>query len=306
VPASIVQKVVNLHRAQLQGLIELGSIRKMRKVYEDIRAQIEAELASLQRAGKSDTFSAHHARVILLQVRDGLREFQRQFGSQLNHDGEAAAVLAQCHTVNAIKQFERRFTGTEPILRLEEAAVFRGVYRGVEPTLLDRYHKLVGNYPMETIVRVKNQLAVSMLGGQGVDQTVRQIASKGGVFDRERWRAERIVRTESSYAYGQTGQRCLGEVAKEVPQLMKRLVATQDDREGEDSKQLDGQTVPWDKPFVWMKKTKHGVERVEYMAPPNRPNDRETVVPWRQEYHGAISGTPIDPRMPPRSAITPP
>ena len=298
-PASIVNQVVNLHRAQLRGVIELGGVRKVRGLYESVRAEIEADLADMVRRGQGQTFSAHHLRLVLLQVRDGLRAFQRGFASELENSGEATATLAQRHVVGAIKQFEKRFAGAEPVLRLEEASVFRKVYGGVEPSLLHRYHRLVGNYPMATVQRVQNQLALSMIKGEGVDQSVRRIAAKGGIFDRERWRAERIVRTEGSYAYGVTNQKCLQEVAREVPGLMKKLITTFDQRTGDDSKALNGQTVPFDKPFVWMKKTKAGTERVEFMNPPNRPNDRECVVPWRTDYAPpAKRPGPVDPSMP--------
>ena len=298
-PSSIVTQIVNLHRAQLRGVIELGGVRKVRSLYESIRAELEADLASMVRAGQGQTFTAHHLRTILMQVRDGLKAFQAGLAPELANSADATATLAQRHVVSAIKQFEKRFAGTEPVLRLEEASVFRGVYKSVEPSLLARYHKLTNNYPMQTIQRVQGQLAMSMVKGEGVDQAVRRIASKGGIFDRERWRAERIVRTEGSYAYGVTNQQCLQEVSHEVPRLMKRLVSTFDQRTGKDSKILNGQTVPFDQPFVWMKQTKAGVERVEFMNPPNRPNDRECVVPWRADYTApAKHPGPVDPRMP--------
>jgi uncharacterized protein with gpF-like domain len=140
---------------------------------------------------------------------------------------------------------------------------------------------------------------MSMIKGEGVDQAVRRIASKGGIFDREKWRAERIVRTESAWSYGVVNQRCLEEVSTEVPGLMKRWVETMDQRTGQDSKDMNGQTVAFNAPFIWMKKTAHGVERVEVMASPNRPNDRSVVIPWRADYHGkTTTAGPVDPKMP--------
>lgn len=298
-PASIVAKTINLHRSQLQGVIELGGIRKVRAKYETIRAELEAELAGLRRAGKGETFTAYHLRQVLLQVRDGLKVFQTGLATELDNNGLATATLAQRHVVSAIKAFERRFSGTEPVLRLEEAGVFAKVYEGIHPTLLHRYYRLTSNYPMKTLERVRNDLALSMLRGDGVDQAVARIASKGGIFDRERWRAERIVRTEGSWAYGVTTQRSLNEVSHQVPGLQKRWVETMDARTGEDSKEMNGQTVPFDQPFIWMKKTAHGVERVEVMHSPNRPQDRSVTIPWRDDYHGAPAHSgPVDPRMP--------
>ena len=288
-PASIVNQIVNLHRAQLRGVIDLGGVRKVRGLYEQIRAELEADLATMVRAGQGKSFTAFHMRSVLIQVRDGLKVFQTGLASELSNSGEATALLAQRHVVGAIKAFEKRFAGTEPVLRLEEASVFRSVYRGVEPSLLMRHHKLTANYPMATIQRVQGQLAMSMLRGDGVGDAVRRIAAKGGVFDRERWRAERIVRTEGSYAYGVTNQQCLAEVSHEVPGLMKRMISTFDGREGEDAKEQHLQTVPYDAEFVWHKKTKHGVEIVRYQNPPSRPNDRAVVIPWREDYHAARS-----------------
>ena len=76
-------------------------------------------------------------------------------------------------------------------------------------------------------------------------------------------------------------------------------MATIDDRTGDDSKQLDGQTVPVDRPFVWHVKDSKGAPTgkvVYYMQPPNRPNDREVVVPWRPGWgspgrQGAVAPT---------------
>ena len=82
-PASIVNQVVNLHRAQLQGIVELGGVRKVRKLYEQARAELEERLAALKRRGMGESFTAFHMRQILLQVRDGLLMFQDQFGPAL-------------------------------------------------------------------------------------------------------------------------------------------------------------------------------------------------------------------------------
>jgi len=268
-PASVINQIVNLHRAQLQGIIELGGVRRVRKLYEEARSELEAKLAVMRRAGEGQTFGAQHLRMILLQVNDGLRGFQQDFGPELSKQARVAAELAQRHLVGAIKKMERRYSGLEPVLNIEEAGVFSRVYKGVEPTLLHRYHKLVGNYPMPTIERVRKQLALGLIQGDTVDRMVDRVAGSGGIFDREKWRAERIVRTESTYAYGVSNQRCMEHTAREVSGLQKRLVATFDNRTGEDSKQLNGQTVPVDKPFHWRKRLRGGgVEDVAYMQPP--------------------------------------
>lgn len=299
-PASVASKIVNLHRAQLQGLTELGSIRRLRALYEETRSSLEQSLATMAKTGQGQSFTAHHNRIILTQVTDALSQFQKEFGRQLPANAAKAATLAQKHVAGAIKMLERRFSGVEPVLQIEQAAVFQGIYRKFEPSLLDRYHRLTSNYPLETIRRIRKNLALSMLSNETVDQAVNRVAGANGIFAGERWRAERIVRTENSYAYGISNQRMLGETAKEIPKLMKRLISTFDGREGDDAKEQHLQTVPWDGQFVWHKKTKGGgVEVVYYTAPPSRPNDRAAMVPWRADYTGAPAKPgPVEPKSP--------
>lgn len=64
----------------------------------------------------------------------------------------------------------------------------------------------------------------------------------------------------------------------EYDPMFKKLVATFDDVTGRDSVVLHGQTRPVDQPFY------DKVNGITYMAPPNRPNDREIIVPWRESY----------------------
>jgi hypothetical protein len=599
---SLVLEIVNAHRAQLQGLIEIGGVRKLAVLYERAQQELEARLAGLLRAGQGQTFQAHHLRMVLVQVQDALRGFKSGFAAHLRDTSEMAATLGGRHLVGAIKKLERRFSGVEPVLRVEEAGVFQGMYAGIEPSLLARHNHLVARYPLETIRRVEGQLSQSLLANETVDQATNRIIGAGGIFGRERYRAERIIRclpgettvtgavvravwrrwydgdlvrviterghqisatpnhpmlttrgwipqdrivpgdyligyrrkqdlgatrnenitrrpttlaeifdatsavgvvhrrrtaepdfhgdgregdvdvacperelmfgifapltqpaaeqffspsdganklfcpkfshllpyqraclcscadgnssivqttvdadivyakhrsncrralsrlvspndfidgevahlrtsavgdeialgvgesahdaramevfentclrhsefdcrlssaepgdieldrvvdsglrkfsghvynlstpdgyytiddiytgnTESAYAYGVTQQASGRELLHQIPKLHKRLVATFDQRTGEDSKKLNGQTVPWSEPFVWMEKTKLGEKRIEYMMPPNRPQDREVVVPWRPEYGMGKppQAGPVTPRMP--------
>jgi len=144
---------------------------------------------------------------------------------------------------------------------------------------------------------VRDALSHSILMNETVDEAVERVVGTSGVFEREAWRAERIVRTELSHSYGVVKQRAMESTREEMPDLQKRLVATFDNRTGEDSKELNGQTVPVDQPFLWKKPNG---ETVRYMQPPNRPNDREVVIPWRAAWGGprtVYDAGPIKPRQ---------
>jgi hypothetical protein len=257
----------------------------MRGIYEKARADIEAQLARLRRAGKGSTFTAQHLKAVLVQVRDGIFAFQEAMGEHLTKEGQLASTLAQRHLIRTVEVAEKQFTGLTPVLSTDRAAILRGVREDVEPSLLDRYEASKAYYGGPAIENIKGSLAQSLVQNETVDAAVNRIAASGGAFDRERWRAERIVRTELAYTYGATSQATMETMRdKDMPELQKRLVATFDSRTGEDSEELDGQTVDVDSPFVWERETKHGVETVEYDHPPNRPNDREVVIPWSEEW----------------------
>lgn len=85
--------------------------------------------------------------------------------------------------------------------------------------------------------------------------------------------AERIVRTETMGAYNRAGWEAIRAADDELGDMVKILSATFDDRTGWDSYQVHGQIRRVDEAFAW----KGGL----YQSPPNRPNDREVVVPHR-------------------------
>ena len=74
-------------------------------------------------------------------------------------------------------------------------------------------------------------------------------------------------------------QQLWGEGQGAIPDLKKTLFHRMDKRTGKDSKWLaqHNPIVPIDEPFV---ESSLGHE-VSYMAPPNRPNDRAILIPYR-------------------------
>lgn len=101
-----------------------------------------------------------------------------------------------------------------------------------------------------------------------------------------------IFRTEQHKILNNAKLLAYGEFRNEYfPDLKKALFHPMDKRTGDDSKQLNalGPVVPLDKPFefVYVRKLADGsvkkVKRV-FMTPPDRPNDRATIVPHRSEW----------------------
>jgi hypothetical protein len=85
--------------------------------------------------------------------------------------------------------------------------------------------------------------------------------------------AERIVRTETMGAYNRGAWEATREADTELGDVVKILSAVFDDRTGSDSYAVHGQIRRPNEAFEWW----DGL----YQHPPNRPNDRETVVTHR-------------------------
>lgn len=224
---------------------------------------------------------------MLIQVQQALAEFNQEFGAQLVADGAAAKTLSQRHLVASVNMLEKKFRGVTPVLQAERAGLFRRAYQGVDPSLLNRYQASINTYGQPLITKVRDNLAQSLLVNDTVDAAVDKLTGVDGVFAKQRWRAERIVRTETAYSYGFTKHRSMEALRDaDYPQLQKKLIATFDSRTGDDSKELHGQVQPVDQPFIWHVKNSKGqvVRTVEYMYPPNRPNDREVAVPWMPDW----------------------
>jgi hypothetical protein len=235
--------------------------------------------------------------MVLVQVRDGVAQFESVLAEHLGQEARGAGLLAHRQVVREIKAGTKAFTGHTPVLRAEQAAVAEGLVAKVKPSLIRHHVSSARRYGPETTRAVEHQMALSLTSGESVSEAVDRVQD---TIAGERWRAERIVRTEMSYSFGVTKQASMEALAQELPdRLQKRLVATHDDRTGDDSLQLDGQTVDVGHPFVWHVKNSKGAPTgkvVFYMQPPNRPNDREVVVPWRSSWgnigpQGAVAPT---------------
>jgi len=283
VAVSDIRRVIDLHRRQLFGLTEIRGVQRLRPSYERARVELERKLKAMVRAGRGETFGAHHLRMVLVQVAQAVQEVRTGIVDRLADTGQVAAELAPRHLVQAVETLQDHFRGVTPVLQPRQAAVFQAAYPDVAPSLLDRHRSSSELYGPPVIQAVRDEMTQSLLQNEGVDEAVDRVAGTSGIFDGQRWRAERIVRTEAAFSYGYSKQVGMQELRKEIPRLMKRLVATLDDRTGDDSIELNGQTVDVDKPFVWVVKNSHGVPTgkvVHYLHPPNRPHDRELAIPW--------------------------
>jgi len=284
----LAEDVFFAHLSQLHRHVEMNGVVGLKRMYADARSEL---LDRLRAIGKlSESVEARSLRAMIAQVDAVTAKLGGRLKDHLSNVSSTAVEMGATHGTEEFRALEEHFTGTTPVLRVDTPAIFRGLVKEVDSSLLRRHSIQAGTWTANAVLNMEKRLGVSSMTGKHLEHVVDDLVSE---LDTERWKAERIVRTEMSYAHGASKQRTMQETAAEFGPLMKRLIETFDDRTGDDSFLLHGQTVPVDKPFTWKKKRKGGWVLVEFMHPPNRPNDRAVVIPWNPEWDASDEEKPL-------------
>jgi chemotaxis protein histidine kinase CheA len=218
----------------------------------------------------------------------------------LTHEESKKAIkVGVKDTAKLAKNLEKRFAGITKPLQLEEQAWQDHTIRGTGASLLRKHQSSVDRYGKRMIADFERQIRLGFLTGMSNEELVSRLVETGkagkvtakglhkqkpGSFPeptsyvKRRYWAERIVRTEKAYAYNAASLRSI-QVLKQTdfPDMQKKILAHFDNRTAPDSVAVHGQVRPVDGLF------RDGAGR-EYLHPPGRPNDRETVVPWRPHW----------------------
>ena len=295
--ATLYEQVVSAHRRTLDRLVDRGAVERLKNVYEKAAAEV---LAKLERLGKgSTTFTAHHLRMSLAQLKAGQIYINDQMLGELNAATREAQVESLHTLVRSYKRLEKHFTGHAPVLPIEEAARFAGVIDKSRASLLRQHSTSINRYGEFMIGKVQDEMAVSLASGETLDGAIGRVH---GVVKGEFWQAERIARTESSYAANKTHVDGIIDIAKEEPGLLQQWVEfcgpdghPLDERVAVDSIAIHGEvtdpggefTMPATAPFPDAKgntKVPDSLVGKTWTVPPSRPNGRETIFPWRKEW----------------------
>ncbi len=288
------KQISEANTKRLNRLIDKGGVRRLKKMYEQAQAEFESKLS--RRFGKnSGTFTTAQMRMFNAQVKQGQLVIAKSMGEALAAVTEETKADALRGAITDFKKLERKFTGIATALPVEEAARFQGVL-GKNTSLIRKHSaKLMGRAAVKTMRKLEQELALSLITGETVGDAIDRVQKVTG---NEWWQAERIVRTEQAWAFNATHADAIADSAEELPDIMMRWVELVndktgkplDDRVGNDSIAMHGQVAaPGDmftmpskanvSPKLWGKSWAH---------PPNRPNDRATLQPWRP--HWGIPG----------------
>jgi hypothetical protein len=256
-------------------------------LYEEAQVGLEAKLAKAVKDKKSQ-FSVYQYNVLLAQLRQG----QIQITRQLTHALGTSSLKAQEEALNGlikdIAKLEKRYSGAAITLPIEEASRFAGIIDRSRSSLLRTHQSSMARYGAGLIQKMEGGLAASMLQGETAYDAIDRVAE---IANTEWWQAERVVRTEQSMAYNSTHADGILDASRELPDMMMRWSEhvddetgePLDDRVGKDSLALHGQLAKPGGLFTMPTDSRVPVKIWGRMwpYPPNRPNDRAVLQPWR-------------------------
>lgn len=255
-----------------------------------------SQAEGLGRAGPQSA-TATQLRVALAQVTHVMRELVPSMRRVILAQGQEASEIAAQHMVQYLATADRAFRGigVQP-LALNTARMIDRATQGVQSSILHRLstsgqpeHRvgpggelevhpakvgILQRYGTETIAHFEEILQRGMIARKSFREMRDEITAVSPFLQQApaSW-AERIVRTETMGAYGKAAWEATREADEQLGDVVKILAAHFDMRTGADSVAVHGQIRRPDEAFQWW----DGM----YIHPPNRPNDRETVVSHR-------------------------
>jgi len=285
------QESAKAHLRRLNGLIEKGSVPRIRGLYVEAAQGLERQLARAVGSGASP-FTIQKAQSMLAQARQGLVRLSVHLGAAMNEQTVIAQESSANAMIMAVKRMEKVASGAVVQLPIEQAARFAGVVDARRTSLMSLNTRSMAKYGASVVVKVEQTIGVGLLQGLSGFEMVQGVSE---VIGGELWRAERIARTETAWAYNATQMDAIGATKKTFPDIMMRWVeyvadvtlAKLDARVGDDSCAMHGQLArpgaSFGMPLVNPPNLKISPSMLgmQWTFPPNRPNDRSVLQPWR-------------------------
>jgi hypothetical protein len=290
---SLAHETLLSNRAEALNLANGKGLRDTKVLLEEAARDLKKRISQRVRPGKDDTFTLAQLKTTLAQVEDVTRGLVQGIQTNLLDTGDVAANLAASDTIDYLRTADKAFrgVGVQP-LALKEVTMLDAATQGVRSSILSRLASsgepiegadeephpakmgILQRYGVETIGNFERVLQRGLITRKSWSAMEAEITEQSPFLQGQpAWWATRIVRTEAMSAYNAAGWESIREADDQLEDMVKFLAATFDDRTGADSYAVHGQCRRPEQAFQsW-----YGF----YQHPPNRPNDREIVVPHR-------------------------
>jgi len=265
IPQEVIE-LAQVHRRQLQTLDR----RARDAVTRRLKAAAERVAKRIQ--SKPESFRAQQSRVIQLLADLAEAETTKEMEQVLATLWRSGSKLAPAQTADELNAWLEHYGHEARPINLQALAELD------DEILIERIPSSLENWGPSVAESVRDTLADAVAERAFADEMVDRVQS---AISDQRWKADRIVRTELSEAYNRSHHQTL-QYARDPDGLdlgddiKKSAIAALDARMDDDSIPVHGQVREVDEKFV------DGDGR-RYMHPPGRPNDREKEIPWLEE-----------------------
>lgn len=264
--------VVEAHIQRVLGL-EDTQAKKIMAQYSAVRRELRDRLDR----SRATSFTAQHLRGVLAQIEGAISALNIRLSGGLEESAIDMAGLGIDDLLDEISTFDGEFTDAITPINLNVALIARDTSQ----FLVTKYQTNLDAYGTNLMTQISNGLFSASIGEKSYGQVVQKI---GMFFQAEEWKLSRIVRTELHNIYNIGKMNGMGELVDQgvVPDLYKTLMHPMDARTGDDSEYAASQhlVAKVDAPFKYKWKGKMRT----FMAPPDRPNDRAILVPYRKAW----------------------
>lgn len=267
--------LIERHIRRVTGL-EMEQARNLLRVYTKARKQLLDQLHSVP----NDTFTEAQMTVVLRQVEAAIEAMKGQLSGETRLGAELMAEQSAEDAIKEVERFEREFVGVSQNIPVQ--SVLASLDSG--NLLLNKFGSSIETYNESVRNAVQQELTQLVIQRTNYFTAIQRIGDKIPHFRSPiAWQVQRIARTELHNIYNVSKMQGFAKVRDDfLPDLKKTLIHPMDSRTDEDSKALakENPIVPIDEPFrfEW-----NGETRV-FMAPPDRPNDRAILVPYREAW----------------------
>jgi len=268
---SDVEEIAERHIEALEKLEE-SEAKRMLKRYREVRQELNDRLALLP----DGSFTAQQLRGTLLQVELAIKSMTKALKEGFSSASITVGEAGVEDLVTELNRWNKDFTGAVVPINVNAVAISTDVSN----FLFAQHESQLDLYGSSTYSTLASGITNAMIQQLSLSEVVKKI---GQYLIGEEWKLLRLARTELHNVYNLGKMRGMTEVRDTaMPDLMKTLMHPMDHRTASDSKHASKLrlVVPIDEPFVY---TWQG-ERREFMAPPDRPNDRAILVPYSRSW----------------------
>lgn len=264
---------------------ELASIMP---ILQEARERTAKGLSKFIKKEGDSTYTAHKHQALMVQLDRAMKDVTdaapKAMLKELRGGSLKAGRLSIEKLTKMVEEGEKRFRDAVTPMRIPIVKVLTNVQR----TMMGRHEQKSERYADGIGDRVRREMAIGVVRGESVNEIAKRLvgmkADKMSASDKadaiadkqlfaNEYEAERLVRTELVNAYTETQIESLGELDADDPGWKKMWDAANDDRVCDDCNDLDGVVVDHDELFPG------GIQ-----GPPLHPNDRCTIVPWRDDW----------------------